>query len=266
ALRTRTPFGSPWRGRCPRRPVGLSRRSRQSPSSRGRSERLSRLFRRTPLFVRQFVPWSSTSVSSAALECDRHVRSPPGLVHEGDDVAIRERLPFEPGDRSIGPPAVVRHGGAVQAPQVLDPAATLPILQDPRVMLRQVPFRIQDPDLGRAPEALLRATLVAQLVVPADLHLPLDLALLPEHDEMRKPEGLLGPSCDCLGHVLRGRKAFLWIEGHRLGHHVAESLRDARHEIFKGSIDFCLLSRELFHLVLCFLSYQYVSVPRTTIV
>src|SRR5437867_12368533 len=156
----------------------------------------------TPLFVRQFVPWSSTSVSSAALECDRHVRSPPGLVHEGDDVAVRERLPFEPGDRSIGPPAVVRHGGAVQAPQVLDPAATLPILQNPRVMLRQVPFRIQDPDLGRAPEALLRATLVAQLVVPADLHLPLDLALLPEHDEMRKPEGLLGPSGDCLGHVL----------------------------------------------------------------
>src|SRR5437764_616008 len=72
-------------------------------------------------------------------------------------------------------------------------------------------------------------------------------SLVPADDEMRKPEGPLGPARDRLGRVLRGRKAFLWIEGPRLGHHVGESPRDARHEISRGSIEFRLPRRELFH-------------------
>src|SRR5712691_6578136 len=55
-------------------------------------------------------------------------------------------------------------------------------------MLRQVPLGIQDADIRRASKPSLRATLVAGLVVPADFHLLLDLALLSEHHEVGKAE------------------------------------------------------------------------------
>src|SRR5207249_900865 len=139
---------------------------------------------------------------SATLECDRHVRPSPRLVHEGDDIPVGQLLAFESPDLSIGPPAVVRHRRAVQTPEVLDPTPALRVLQDPGVMLRQVPLPIEDADLGRAPEAFLRATLVARLVVPADLHRPLDLALLSQYDEMGEPGRLLRASGDRLRHVL----------------------------------------------------------------
>src|SRR5207249_5676621 len=78
--------------------------------------------------------------SSATLECDRHVRPSPRLVHEGDDIPVGQLLAFESPDLSIGPPAVVRHRRAVQTPEVLDPASALRVLQDPGVMLRHVSF------------------------------------------------------------------------------------------------------------------------------
>src|SRR5207249_1695212 len=82
------------------------------------------------------------------------------------DVSVRELLAFEPWNLLVCPPAIVRHGGAVQASQVLDPTPALRVPHDPRVMLREVPLRVEDPDLGRTSEAFLRATLVAGLVVP----------------------------------------------------------------------------------------------------
>src|SRR6266581_2781446 len=121
---------------------------------------------------------------------------------------------FESRDLPIGPSAVVRHRGAVQAPQVLNPAAAFPILQNPRVMLRQVPLRIEDADVGRVSEASLRATLVAGFVVPADLHLPLDAALLSEYHEVRKLERLPRPSGHRLRHVLGRWEPFLRVERH----------------------------------------------------
>src|SRR6267143_1149357 len=80
-------------------------------------------------------------------------------------------------------------------------------------MLREVPLRIQDADVRRVSKPSLRATLVARLVLPADLHLLLDLALLSEHHEVRKGKGP----------------------------------RDARHEIARGSVQFRPALPELLH-------------------
>src|SRR5207249_567568 len=118
---------------------------------------------------------------------------------------------------------------------------------DPRVMFREVPFRVEDPDLGRTSEAFLRATLVARLVVPPNLNLLLDPAFLPQDDKVRKARGLLRPSPDRLGHVLRGRKPSFRIEGHGPRHHVGDLRRDAGNEVVGGSEEFRLPSRELFH-------------------
>src|SRR2546425_129813 len=148
---------------------------------------------------------SGRSVRATAFECDRHVGPSAWLVHEGEDVAIREGLPFELGQPLIGPPAVVRHRRAVQASQVLDPTAALRVLQDPRMMLGEEPLRIQDADVWRPSEPSLRATLVAGLVLPADLHLLFHLALLSEHYQVAKADGLRGTASDRLGHVLGGR-------------------------------------------------------------
>src|SRR5256886_4487204 len=185
--------------------------------------------------------------STAAFECDRHVGPSPWLVHEGEDVAIREGLPFELGQPLIGPPAVVRHRRAGQASQVLDPTAALRVLQDPRMMLGEESLWIQDADVWRPSEPSLRATLVARLVLPADLHLLFHLALLSEHHEVGKAEGLRGTASDRLGHVLGGRKPLLRIERHRSRHYVGKRPRDARHEIAGGSVQLRPPLRELLH-------------------
>src|SRR5213594_2228809 len=185
--------------------------------------------------------------SSATLECDRHVRPSPRLVHEGDDIPVGQLLAFESPDLSIGPPAVVRHRRAVQAAEVLNPAAPFPILENPGVMLRQVPFRIEDADLGRVPEASLRTTLVAGLVVPADLHLALDLALLSQHDEVRKLERFPRSAGHRLRHVLGRREPFLRVERHGPRRDIRKLLRNAGFEVAGGSEEFGFTGRELLH-------------------
>src|SRR6266571_83111 len=190
---------------------------------------------------------SPAPASSATFECNRHVPPSTRLVHESDDIPIGQLFAFESRDLPIGPSAVVRHRGAVQAPEVLNPAAAFPILQNPRVMLRQVPLRIEDADVGRVSEASLRATLVAGFVVPADLHLPLDAALLSEHHEVRKLERLPRPSGHRLRHVLGRWEPFLRVERHGPRHDLRKLLRDAGLQVEGGSEEFGLASRELLH-------------------
>src|SRR2546422_2824607 len=142
---------------------------------------------RAPLLATGRTKSASPLPSTAAFECDRHVGPSAWLVHEGEDVAIREGLPFELGQPLIGPPPVVRHRRAVQASQVLDPTAALRVLQDPRMMLGEEPLRIQDADVWRPSEPSLRATLVAGLVLPADLHLLFTLHFCPSTTRWGKP-------------------------------------------------------------------------------
>src|SRR2546428_228517 len=114
-------------------------------------------------------------------------------------------------------------------------------------MRRQVPFCIEDPDLGRAPEASLRATVVTGFVVPADLHLPLDLALLSQDHEVRKLERLPGSTGHRLRHVLGRREPFLRVKRHGPRHDIRKLLGDAGLEVAGGSEEFGFTGRELLH-------------------